>query len=192
MRSGDVKSRVCKRTSGAYAQQGFAYLLLLITVAILGLLSASSLSIGAQVSRRDAERELIAIGNEFEQALKSYAGISGNLQAATAGATGPGTLEDLLKDPRFPSVKRHLRQIYVDPLTGRVEWGVVRTPSGSIVGIYSLADGVPIQRSGFDATRSAFENANSYGAWIFGFADANFPGNRRGEIASPSTNKLSD
>lgn len=146
---------------------GFAYVLLLITVATIGLLSASSLSVGGQITRRDAERELLAIGNEFEQALRSYSGGSGGLGNSAFGV-GPRNLQDLIKDPRFPGVRRHLRQIYADPLTGKPEWGLVIEPGGSIVGVYSQADGIPIQRTGFEASKITFENAESYAAWKFG------------------------
>lgn len=159
-------------------ESGFAYLLLLIVVAMIGLLSASSLSIGSQVTRRDAERELLAIGSEFEQALKSYAAVSGS-PGGLARGVGPRSLQDLMKDPRFPGLKRHLRQIYADPLTGRAQWGLVIEPGGSIVGIYSLVEGVPIQRTGFEASKVSFENAESYASWIFGLPNASFPGTRK-------------
>lgn len=177
MHTGSCKQRKQAALTRARST-GFAYVLLLITVATLGMLSAASLSLGAQITRRDAERELLAIGAEFEQALRSYGGIAANAEAATGGR-GPRTLEELLKDPRSLSVKRHLRQIYADPLTGRNEWGLVKEPGGSIVGIYSIAEGVPIQRAGFEPAKTSFENAESYAAWVFGFPGANRPNNQR-------------
>lgn len=169
---------------------GFAYVLLLIGVATIGMLSAASLSTGSQISRRDAERELLATGVEFEQALKSYAGVSGNSGQAIGGL-GPQTLEELLKDSRFPGMKRHLRQIYTDPLTGRNEWGLVKAPGGFIVGVYSLAEGVPIQRSGFEPAKAGFENAQSYADWIFGLPMASLPNNHRSATAAePAANKF--
>ena len=157
---------------------GFAYVLLLIIVATIGLLSASSLSIGSQVTRRDAERELLAIGNEFEQALKSYAAGGGNAGSLGRGV-GPRSLQDLIKDPRFPGLKRHLRQIYADPLTGRAKWGLVIEPGGSIVGIYSSAEGIPIQRTGFEPGKDSFENATSYDNWVFGLRNGSLLGTRK-------------
>lgn len=153
---------------------GFAYVLLLIGVATLWMLSAASLSTGSQLSRRDAERELLAIGAEFEQALTSYAGGNSNTGRAIDGL-GPQTLEELLKDPRVPSIKRHLRQIYADPLTGKSEWGLVKAPGGFIVGVYSLAEGVPIRRSGFEPARAGFEDAPTYADWVFGLPMASLP-----------------
>jgi type II secretory pathway pseudopilin PulG len=156
-------------------QAGFAYVLLLLVVALIGLVSAATVSLGAAMARRDAEQELLAIGGEFQRALRSYAGMPVN--AATASAViaanpgrGPKSLEDLLKDPRAPGLRRHLRQVYADPLTGRAEWGLVRDAQGAIVGVYSLADGVPIQQGGFDAQWAGFEEAGSYREWVFGLA----------------------
>jgi type II secretory pathway pseudopilin PulG len=170
---------------------GFAYVLLLIIVATIGLLSASSLSIGSQVTRRDAEHELLAIGNEFEQALNSYARVSGTTGNLARGV-GPRSLQDLLKDPRFPGLKRHLRQIYADPLTGRAQWGLVIEPGGSIVGIYSSAAGIPIQRTGFEPDRVSFENAESYANWIFGLSSASLVGARRASSNAESVSNINE
>ena len=103
-------------------QTGFAYVFLLIAVAMIGFIASNSVSLGSQMARRDAEFSLLAVGGEFEKALRSYAGVpvgAPNVATATAsnGASsnlrGPRTLEDLLKDPRSPNVRRHLRQIYI-------------------------------------------------------------------------------
>lgn len=143
-------------------QRGFSYLFLLIIVAVLGIAAANAVSLGVNASRRDAEFELLAIGAEFENALRSYraAGVAGT-------RVGPRDLEDLLLDRRISIKRRHLRKIYADPLTGREEWGVVRQPDGLIVGVYSMAPGIPIKRAGFDAHRASFENAERYAQWVF-------------------------
>jgi len=145
-------------------QRGLAYLVLLLAIALLGLAASASLSLGAAMARRDAERQLLAVGLEFQQALRSYAGIS----VAAPGGLGPRALGDLLKDPRVPGTRRHLRQLYPDPLTGRTEWGLVRDSQGYIVGVHSLAMGKPLQRTGFEPLQANFEEAESYGKWIFG------------------------
>lgn len=146
---------------------GFAYVLLLVVIALLGLLASASLSLGAAMARRDAERQLLAIGLEFQQALRSYAGVPPSATLPVAGR-GPRTLEELLKDPRVPGTRRHLRQIYADPLTGRTDWGLVRDAQGHILGIHSMAQGLPIQRTAFEPTLASFEDAGSYHQWVFG------------------------
>ncbi len=157
--------------TGPRRPQGFAYILLLVAIAVIGVVAGSSLSLGALLSRRDAEQSLLAVGMEFEQALRSYAGVPPTAILAP-NARGPRTLEELLKDPRHPGVKRHLRQVYADPLTGQAEWGLVKDAAGLIVGVYSLAEGTPIKRSGFNAAQPHFEDAQSYGEWVFGLPAA--------------------
>ncbi|WP_418119363.1 hypothetical protein [Variovorax sp. 350MFTsu5.1] len=78
----------------------------------------------------------------------------------------PSSLEDLLKDERFPGIRRHLRKIFVDPMTGKAEWGLVQV-SGRIVGIHSLSTAVPIKQAGFESDEQAFTGAQSYAEWIF-------------------------
>lgn len=141
---------------------GFAYVLLLIAIAVLGIASAAAVSLGSQIARRDAETQLLAIGAEFEGALRSYRAMRGNVVSI-----GPRSLEDLLKDPGRPTLTRHLRQIYADPLTGKPEWGLLRAPDGTISAIYSMAVGEPIKRSGFDEAHAGFTDAHSYADWIF-------------------------
>ena len=149
------------------AHSGFAYVLLLLAIALIGLAASAALSIGATVARRDAEQQLLAIGAEFQQALRSYAGVPVGAMASVAGR-GPRSLEDLLRDPRVPGVRRHLRQLYADPLTGKSEWGLVRDGQGFVWGVYSLAEGTPIKRSEFTPQWMRFEEAASYREWVFG------------------------
>lgn len=144
-------------------------MLLLAAVAILAGATAAMLSVGAAVERCNAERQLLTIGAEFQAALQSYS--QAPPDATAAQVYGPRTLEDLLKDPRVPGLKRHLRRIYDDPLTGTNQWGVVANLRGEIVGIYSLAPGRPAQQAGFDEAFARFEGAANYGQWVFGFAD---------------------
>ncbi|MDZ4101273.1 MAG: hypothetical protein U1E12_06325 [Hydrogenophaga sp.] len=68
----------------------------------------------------------------------------------------------------MPGTWRHLRRIPIDPLTGRDNWGLVRDAQGGIVGIHSLAAGVPIKRTGFDPRWKTFDEAGTYQQWVFG------------------------
>lgn len=53
-------------------------------------------------------------------------------------------------------------------MTGHTEWGLLRNPSGRIVAVYSLAEGQPIKREGFDPSHPDFDNVTSYAQWRFG------------------------
>jgi hypothetical protein len=146
---------------------GFAYIILLITIAALAAGAASSLAVGVQLGRRSSEEHLLFIGGEFERALLSYSKASGN--------AGPKGLKELLRDPRVPGMRRHLRRLYEDPLTGRGEWGFRRDAAGRIVGIYSLALGRPIKQQGFGPDRQSFAEATTYAQWVFGLPNARAP-----------------
>jgi hypothetical protein len=76
-------------------------------------------------------------------------------------------LQDLLKDPRYPNPRRHLRKHYADPISGTDEWGAIESPGASgITGIYSRAEGQPTKRPGsrraWSFSRGAQRIANGY------------------------------
>jgi type II secretory pathway pseudopilin PulG len=142
---------------------GFGYIALLIAVAVIGMAAAATLQLGAILQRRAAEEALLQIGADYGAALDSYA------KATPAGfATAPPSLRDLLRDPRFPGVVRHLRRLYADPLTGETNWGVRMTVDcKGIGGIYSLSPAKPIKIGNFDIAFQAFEGKSSYADWVF-------------------------
>lgn len=145
------------------SENGFAYVALLILIAIIGAMAASSMSAGSTMQRRVAEEELLFVGMQFQRAFESY-----------RNATPPGQspfperLEDLVRDKRGARVQRHLRKIYVDPLTGRSEWGVITVPGGRIAAVVSMAEGTVIKVSGFPPNLSGIEGKARYSEWIFG------------------------
>jgi type II secretory pathway pseudopilin PulG len=145
------------------AQGGYAYLALLILIAIIGVAAAATIQLGAIYQRRMAEAELLFVGGEFQRALLSYA-------AATplGQPTQPRTLDDLLHDPRYPTVVRHLRKLYADPMTGKADWWLVKSPDGqTIVGIHSASNAHPIQIAHFSGEFQGFNDKQSYREWVF-------------------------
>lgn len=147
----------------ARRQRGFTYLGLIILVAILGLVGAAGLKMGSLLQRQAAEQELLDIGAQFVDALQSYAG------ATPAGQPQhPPTLAALLRDPRFPQVRRHLRKLYVDPITGRAEWGLLYQPgSQGIIGVHSLSSSAPLKVGNFEARFTGFEGRSHLSEWQF-------------------------
>ncbi len=143
-------------------QTGFTYLGLLILVAILALATSATLTLGSIAQRREAEQRLLEVGDAYRQAISSY------LNSSPAGDRRyPASLADLLKDPRYPGVRRHLRQLYADPITGKNQWGLVLAPGGGIMGIHSLSDAQPIKIAEFDAVNQSFEEKERYSEWVF-------------------------
>lgn len=143
--------------------QGFTYLSLLILIAIIGIASAATLQMGTVMLRHAAEEELLEIGAEFRNALISYA------NATPIGQRrAPQSLQDLLKDPRYPNPRRHLRKLYADPMTGKEEWGIVEAIDGSgIVGVHSQSEATPIKIGNFDLVFKDFAGKSSYREWRF-------------------------
>jgi len=145
-------------------QRGVTYLLMLFAVAALGFGLArfgSLWSIGAQRAR---EVELLFIGGEFARALASY-------QAAQpdASAVGPATLDDLLLDPRVPFVRRHLRRLYRDPMTGAADW-IVERQEGRIVGLHSRSEREALRSDGLPEwvnVGATLAGGARYRDWLF-------------------------
>lgn len=157
-------------------ERGYAYLFLLIGIAIIAGASAHAVSGGAIAQRKEAEQDLLFIGQAFEVALFSYAAQGTRQQQRMTRSSlppqGPTSLEELLLDSRFPEPVRHLRKLYVDPITGQRDWGLIRNDSGNIIGIYSRSTVEPIKRTGFPARHSHLEQAKTYQEWVFGLPEA--------------------
>jgi len=149
--------------SGRFDQGGFTYLGLIVFVFIIGLVGAATLKVEALLRRAQLEKELLETGAQFSAALNSYA------QATPRGQPrAPLALEDLLRDKRFPNPRRHLRRIFIDPVTGKAEWGLVRAgESGPILGVHSLSQATPLKQANFDARFSGFENREYLSEWKF-------------------------
>jgi hypothetical protein len=69
---------------------------------------------------------------QYQVSLKSY-------EAATpiGQAIVPIGLAELLDDKRYVTTRRHIRELYTDPFTGKNDWELVRRPDGRIIGIQS-------------------------------------------------------
>lgn len=145
-------------------QGGFTYLSLIILVAIIGMATAATLKMGSVIQRSRAEQQLLDIGAAYSDALQSYA------DATPAGMpTQPRSLNELLRDPRFPGVRRHLRRIYVDPMTGGMEWGIVYLGNkAGVLAVYSLSDAKPVKIGNFPPRFAALAGRQKISEWRFG------------------------
>jgi type II secretory pathway pseudopilin PulG len=144
------------------AHRGFALVALLIAVAIIGLASAATATVSSIEKRRAAEDELLYVGDQYRRAIEAY------VASTPAGRPPyPMQLADLLKDPRYPGVRRYLRAAYPDPITGRNDWVVILAPTGGIMGIHSASARRPIKLQGFDPPHQGFAQQTSYANWTF-------------------------
>lgn len=143
------------RNAGA---AGFTYIGVLVLVAMMGMGLALTGELWHTAQKREKEQELLFIGNQFRRAIAMYsANGGGNLQR----------LEDLLRDPRVPGMRRYLRRIYHDPMTGGSEWGLIKSGGNVITGVYSLSDDEPLKQAGFGPGESDFAGKKKYSEWVF-------------------------
>jgi type II secretory pathway pseudopilin PulG len=150
------------RRSAPGRTAGFTYLGVLFLLAILGVGAAAAAILHSLEQRRAREAELLFAGDAYRRAITAYHSAN-----AAAPAPYPRDLSSLLRDPNALQVRRFLRRLYPDPMTGG-EWGLVRDAQGGIRAVYSLASGAPIKRANFAAAEAAFAAAKSYADWRFG------------------------
>ena len=147
--------------SGSAAEAGFTYLGVLLLIAVSSIALGATVTLWSTQALRERERDLLWVGSQYAQALRSYYRSSPGL------AQYPQTLDDLLEDPRYPGIKRHLRRLYPDPITGSDDWGLLRSIDGRITGVYSRSDAAPFKQTGFAAQWSDFEGLTHYTDWQF-------------------------
>lgn len=144
--------------------RGSTYIAVLLLLAITTALLATTANVWSREQARTREAELIWIGMEFREAIgRYYENSPGSVKIY------PPSLEALIEDRRYLSLRRYLRKIYADPMTHEARWGVVRGPDGGIMGVHSLAEKRPIKRAGFPIVLRLFENAQSYRDWVFAY-----------------------
>jgi len=144
-------------------EDGFTYMTLLLAVVIIGIALSAVGRQWSLIDRRDKENELLFRGDQFVIAIDAY------FKSAHGGANiYPKTLEDLLKDSRSLVVKRYLRRMYEDPVTGKADWIPIKeAKSGRIKGVRSSSSMAPVKTDGFPARYSHFKGKATYGEWDF-------------------------
>jgi type II secretory pathway pseudopilin PulG len=141
--------------------RGFTYIGLLFAIAFIGLLLAGAGEVWQTTAQREREEQLLFVGREFGRALASYRAAS-----PVEPKQWPRRLEDLVEDRRSLVTRRHLRRIREDPMTGKAEWGLIK--SGEfIVGVHSLGAGKPLKTANFLPEEESFAGAASHGDWRF-------------------------
>lgn len=150
------------RVGNAHHQRGFTMAAVLAAMLILALATQSVMTYVSQQDLREREADLLRIGQTYAQAIGAYYESSpGNLKR------WPRTLEDLTEDKRFVGTRRHLREIYPDPMTRSANWGIVMSEDGGIAGIHSLSAAQSIRSAALELNTLSLPAASRYADWEF-------------------------
>ena len=137
-------------------------MLVLGMLAVMSVAAVHVIESRALIEKQAKEVELLFTGDQFRRAIENYA------RTTPVGTPRyPASFDDLLQDPRQPVLKRHLRRVFHDPLTGTADWGIVALQDGRIRGVYSKSTQVPLKIASFADDYTEFSGAESYQDWKF-------------------------
>jgi type II secretory pathway pseudopilin PulG len=141
---------------------GVVLLVVLLFILITTLAAGSMVELYQSTTRRENEEQLLFVGEQYRRAIYSY------YNSAPAGSTRalPRSLQDLIEDRRFPTSRTHLRQLYVDPMTGKPNWALNMIGAG-IVGVHSISTVPPFKTTGFGQFEQDLSHKSSYAEWNF-------------------------
>ena len=146
-----------------FNKQGFTFIGVFVFLVVTGIALTEASRYWSTIIRREKEEGLLFRGDQIKSAVESY------YQNTPSGKkpTYPKNLEDLLKDPRYPGVFRHLRKIYRDPMTEDGMWSLIRDSKGKVKGVFSKSSLKPIKVGNFPDEYQDFEKAKTYADWKF-------------------------
>ena len=141
--------------------KGFTYIGLMLIVAIAGIALSGVGIVWKTEMQRENEKELRFAGEQYVAAIASY------YECKVCGPSQlPKNLKDLLKDSRAPSVVRHIRKLYRDPMTRGNDWGLIKN-GDRIMGVYSKSKLEPLAKP-YDANLFKKKNATQSGSSVSG------------------------
>lgn len=137
-----VNMRIGKHVSNHLKPNGFTMLAVLAAMFLSALAANVVVQEVSQQDTRAREAQLMQIGLLYRQAIKDYYEMSPG-----AEKQWPKSLKDLTYDSRFVDVRRHLREVYPDPITRSEDWGLITIESrgrNGISGVYSKSTDQPL------------------------------------------------
>jgi type II secretory pathway pseudopilin PulG len=142
-------------------QGGFTFIGLLVIIAISGIVLSAVGIVWQQDVQRTKEQELLYFGDQYRRAITHY------YENSPGGAKQfPQKLSQLVLDKRFPTIKRHIRTLYPNPMSADKEWTLIKE-QGRIKGVTTASTAAPIKQAGFDDIYKDFDQAKSYADWQF-------------------------
>lgn len=157
------KNRLLRFVGAAFKRDdaGFTYLGMLFAVVVIGITLAVAGQVWSTASKRGKEEELIYRGNEIRKAIGRY------YEESPGAKTYPRGIEDLIKDSRFPVIKRHLRRFYEDPFTGNQDWAFIKAVDSGVMGVKSRSEKEALKQANFPKELAAFNGKTKYNEWEF-------------------------
>lgn len=136
-----MRNAECGRTGRRVPAPGIVYPMLLASILILGLAAAGVAELWSTQVQRDKEEELLFRLRQYRQAIAQFRADHNRL---------PRELTDLLEDRSRLQLRRYLRRLYPDPITGKPDWEVktVTDRTGQVSGITDLnsrSTGTPLK-----------------------------------------------
>lgn len=134
-------------------QAGVTYIGLLLAIVLIGIATAALTPMWSTMVRREKEAELLFRLGEFRRGIVAYRRDHGRY---------PERLKDLLEDKTQLQVRRYLRRIYPDPMTGEADWKLefIVDKAGVISGIRDLHS-----KSEDEGFRTIPGKGNKYSDW---------------------------
>ena len=167
MRSRTPAARRCRLQ---HRSKGFTYAGVLFAIVVLGLALSTAGTVWSAASQRQREAELLWVGTQYMRAIESY-----YVHAPSGIRHYPRSLGELVEDRRGAVMRRHLRRLYADPMTGQLDWELEQLADGAIVGLRSRSTKQPFRRVGRGPGVIDFEEADCYCDWSFVYSPSLAP-----------------
>lgn len=129
--------------NGMCKSSGFSYLAMLLLIAVLSVALTKTYERTDTIAKREKEKELFFVGNQYKQAIMNYYN-----QSPGGFKELPKSIDDLLRDARFVETKRHLRRRFMDPITGE-HFSVMLDENKRIKGVASTSSAEILQMALF-------------------------------------------
>lgn len=138
-------------------EAGFTYLTVLVLVMVMGVALSGTGRYWSTTMKREREAELLFRGDRIRRAIEAYHRFGG----------WPRELAELVEDRRVPVVRRFLRKVYPDPMTEDGDWTLILGRGGTLRGVHSASEAVPLKTGNFPPGYENFETAETYADWRF-------------------------
>lgn len=158
----DSRAPTVRRSRVQRRCQGFTYAGVLFAIVVLGLALSTAGTLWSTASQRQREAELLWVGTQYMRAIESY-----YVYAPSGIRHYPRSLGELVEDRRGAVMRRHLRRLYPDPMTGQLDWELEQLADGAIVGLRSRSTKQPFRRVGRGPGIIDFAEAERYCDWDF-------------------------